>query len=154
LGGLVVKQALVTAKLNDAYGNLSKCTRGLIFFGTPHRGGNGATVAKHASRALSIFTGQPASTLLPVLEKRSFFSESLTEHFYLLSNDLKVLSFFEQRKKAVRIKRMRVLTSVSQMVYRMSPSIIVINTSRSISSTAIPLGCSLKDHTHQKPLLG
>jgi protein SERAC1 len=102
LGGLVVKQALVTAKLNGSYGTIIKSTCGMVFFGTPHRGGHGATVAKHAARALSVFTGQPSNTLLSALEKKSFSSESLTQHFQMISEDFMVLSFFEKRKKRLK----------------------------------------------------
>ena len=41
LGGLVVKQALVEARLNEQkYGCLKASTYGLVFFATPHAGGN------------------------------------------------------------------------------------------------------------------
>lgn len=41
LGGLLIKQALVHAKINDRqYGCLRLSTCGLVFFGTPHAGEN------------------------------------------------------------------------------------------------------------------
>ena len=36
MGGLVVKQALVTAKNNDGYKNIRAVTTGLCFFVVPH----------------------------------------------------------------------------------------------------------------------
>lgn len=41
LGGLLVKQALIEARLNERkYGCLKTSTHGLVFFATPHTGGN------------------------------------------------------------------------------------------------------------------
>lgn len=41
LGGLLVKQALIEASINERkYGSLKKSTYGLVFFATPHAGGN------------------------------------------------------------------------------------------------------------------
>ncbi|KAL8741601.1 MAG: hypothetical protein Q9190_005811 [Brigantiaea leucoxantha] len=45
LGGLLVKQALIEAKLNEPrYGSLKASTYGLVFFATPHAGGNKCVV--------------------------------------------------------------------------------------------------------------
>jgi hypothetical protein len=38
LGGILVKQALVNASRNDHWRGIKNVTRGLVFFGTPHRG--------------------------------------------------------------------------------------------------------------------
>jgi hypothetical protein len=116
LRGLGVKQALVTAKLNDRYNDIIRATRGLVFFGTPHRGGNGATVADFASRALGFFAREPPSTLLPVLRKKSIFSESLSEQFQMISHEYKVVSFFEQLPSAVKVKHSIIRTGVTQTV--------------------------------------
>lgn len=40
LGGLLVKQALIEARLNEKYRCLKASTYGLVFFATPHAGGN------------------------------------------------------------------------------------------------------------------
>ncbi|KAH6663426.1 hypothetical protein B0J14DRAFT_494789, partial [Halenospora varia] len=115
LGSLVTKKALVTAKLNDAYQQIIKSTRGLVFFGTLHRGGNGASIFKHGARALSVLSGQPTSTLVPILEKKSTFSESLAKNFQRISGDYRILTFFEKRKTAVKIGPFRLVTSISQI---------------------------------------
>jgi hypothetical protein len=143
LGGLVVKQALVTAKLNDKYADVVSATSGIAFFATPHRGGNGATVAELGSRALGLFSGQPPSTLLPVLRKRSIFSESLSTNFQTISKDYRVVSFFEERTMGLKIRKMMIRTRVTQMVRRDTGlSLCLILTSPSTSSNESRQSCS------------
>jgi hypothetical protein len=111
-----VKQALVTAKLNDKYNAIVRAARGLVFFGTPHRGGNGASVAEIASRVLGLFSGEPPSELLPVLRGKSIFAETVSEQFQSISLPCKVASFFEQMKTGVKLKSWYMRTAISQMV--------------------------------------
>lgn len=54
LGGSVVKQALVEAKLTEKYTTIRQTTYGISFFGTPHQGGN---FAKLGDIAASIVRG-------------------------------------------------------------------------------------------------
>lgn len=49
LGGSVVKQALVEAKLNEKYTTIRQTTYGIAFFGTPHQGGNFARLGDIAA---------------------------------------------------------------------------------------------------------
>jgi hypothetical protein len=44
LGGIVVKRALVEAKLDDTYKAIRDATYGIAFFGTPHQEGNFANL--------------------------------------------------------------------------------------------------------------
>lgn len=120
LGGLVVKQALVTAKLNDRYLDIVTSTAGIVFFGTPHRGGNGASIADFASRALASCTGDSPSTLLPALRKKSIFSSTLSEQFHTMSHNYRFISFFEQLPSSLKIKRYIIKTRLTQMVIRHS----------------------------------
>ncbi len=122
LGGLVVKQALVTAKLNDKYNNIIQGTRGMVFFGTPHRGGNGASVVDIACRAVGLFTGEPASELLPVLCANSIFADTLSQQFHSISLPYRVVSFFEESKTAFKVNGWHLRTGVSQMVCTLASS--------------------------------
>lgn len=106
----------MTAKLNDKYNNIVKATRGLVFFGTPHRGGNGASVTEMASRAVGFFTGEPPSELLPVLGKNSIFADTLSEQFQSMSLSYRVVSFFEELKTGIKLKGWHMRTALSQMV--------------------------------------
>ncbi|PMD55379.1 uncharacterized protein K444DRAFT_511611, partial [Hyaloscypha bicolor E] len=38
LGGLIVKEALISAQNDENFASIYNCTRALLFFGTPHRG--------------------------------------------------------------------------------------------------------------------
>ena len=49
LGGLLVKQALIEARLNERYRCLKASTYGLVFFATPHAGGNRYTLLRMES---------------------------------------------------------------------------------------------------------
>ena len=69
LGGLLVKQALVGAKTNPLYSCIKASTYGLVFFATPHSGGNGASVADSAAKLCSALTRQAKNSLLETLEK-------------------------------------------------------------------------------------
>jgi len=73
LGGLVVKQALVRATLcspsDPGMKNIKLWTYGLIFFGTPHRGGNGVNVGEVVEKVVKTFAGGGSNSLLQSLKK-------------------------------------------------------------------------------------
>lgn len=55
LGGIVCKQALVLAHEDDhLYGNILRATSAIVFFGTPHRGSNGADIGKTIGRVVNL----------------------------------------------------------------------------------------------------
>ncbi len=64
-----MKQALVGAKTNPLYSCIKASTYGLVFFATPHSGGNGASVADSAAKLCSALTRQAKNSLLETLEK-------------------------------------------------------------------------------------
>lgn len=103
LGGLLVKQALVEAKTDPLYTCLKASTHGLVFFATPHRGGEGAAVAEAAANICSAFTGQPRNQLLKSLKSKSLITELSSDQFRHQLNDYEVLSFIERRKLPVKI---------------------------------------------------
>ena len=102
LGGLLVKQALVEAKANPRYHCLKASTHGLVFFATPHRGGEGAVVAEAAAKICSAFTGQPKNQLLNSLKRKSLITELSSDQFRLQLDDYEVLSFIESKKLPVK----------------------------------------------------
>ena len=105
LGGLLVKHALVEATLDDRYRSLKNSTHGLVFFATPHRGGENAGIAKFAANFYSAFTGQPRNNLLDSLKKKSPITEFSADQFRYQMNDYEILSFIETRKMSVKILR-------------------------------------------------
>jgi hypothetical protein len=95
LGGIVVKRALVEAKLDDTYKAIRDAAYGIAFFGTPHQGGN---LAKLWDIAASIVRGvlrNPKNTFMEALKKNSLFSDTLVDDFRHQQEDFYVLSFFE-----------------------------------------------------------
>jgi len=103
LGGLLVKQALVEARIDPLYKCLKASPCGLVFFATPHRGGEGVGEAKAAADICSAFTGQPRNKLLESLKSKSLITELSSDQFRPQLDDFEVLSLIERRKMPVKI---------------------------------------------------
>jgi hypothetical protein len=54
----VIKQALLNARDDSTYEPIKSCTHGLVFFGTPHRGGNNAAFGQMAANIAKFLTGE------------------------------------------------------------------------------------------------
>ncbi|KAI5780839.1 hypothetical protein EDC01DRAFT_257131 [Geopyxis carbonaria] len=103
LGGLLVKQALINTRTNhEQYGDISKRTYGLMFFGTPHSGGNFVQFAKCMANIWSAHTGEPKNNMLAMLGKESILTELMTEAFRYQKDKFKVVSFVESRPMKIR----------------------------------------------------
>lgn len=117
LGGIVVKQALVHAVLHpELYGAIPKATIGLMFFGTPHGGGNRAAAAERVCTIISVFTGEPRNSLLATLRDGSLYNEATTDDFNPQMANYDVVSFFEERKTDLKIKKWRMIPQITSMV--------------------------------------
>lgn len=97
LGGIVVKRALVEAKLDDSYKSIREATYGIAFFGTPHQGGNFAKLGEIAASITRGVLRNPSNTFMEALKKDSLFSDTLVGDFRHQLEDYYVLSFFETR---------------------------------------------------------
>jgi hypothetical protein len=97
LGGIVVKQALVEAKLNDVYRPIREATYGIAFFGTPHQGGKLAKLGDIAATIVRGVLRNPSNLFMEALKKDSLFVESLQSAFQHQLEDYHVLSFYETR---------------------------------------------------------
>ncbi|KAF8530880.1 hypothetical protein BDD12DRAFT_767720, partial [Trichophaea hybrida] len=103
LGGLLIKQALVNAKLNwKVYSSIRESTRGLVFFGTPHQGGNGVTLGKIAVNIVTTLGGKVSNDLLLYLEKDSVLTQNTNDDFRHQVEDYRFVSFFETRKTRLK----------------------------------------------------
>ncbi|MCJ1279947.1 Kinesin light chain 3 [Puttea exsequens] len=71
LGGIVVKQALLQARLEPQYHSIRDSTFGLIFLGTPHRGSDKATYGKVLANIAQFATYRPPPHLLTTLQTNS-----------------------------------------------------------------------------------
>ncbi|KAK8071344.1 hypothetical protein PG997_011547 [Apiospora hydei] len=107
LGGLVVKEALIMAASYHSNGRfpdqaeLYKSTRGVVFYGTPHRGSGktalGGMVANFAQFSLL----QPNTQLFNALRRDSHVLEKQRDEFATISRDMDVLCFAETKPTAI-----------------------------------------------------
>ncbi|MCJ1355726.1 MAG: hypothetical protein MMC33_005718 [Icmadophila ericetorum] len=88
----------------------------LVFFGTPHGGGNRAATAKYVANIASIFTGEPRNNLLSALKCGSLYNEATIDDFNPQIGSYDVVSFFETRKTNVKIRGWRLLLQITSMV--------------------------------------
>ena len=116
LGGLLVKQALVEAQLNPLYACIKSSTQGLVFFATPHSGGNHAGIAESAAKFCSTLTGEPTNSLFDSLQKHSLLSEISKDHFRHQLNDYEVLSFIETREMEAKVWGVKIAPQMTSMV--------------------------------------
>jgi hypothetical protein len=85
----------VEAALNPAYNSIQKCTKGIVFFGTPHRGGNGAELGQVFANIGLVILRNPSNGFLSALERNSAFAEELADNFRHYAKDLRFISFYE-----------------------------------------------------------
>ncbi|KAI9845130.1 MAG: hypothetical protein M1838_001858 [Thelocarpon superellum] len=107
LGGLIVKKARPDALIRAdthrvTYGQIRESTYGLVFSGTPHRGGHGVGPGKIAARIVRAFTGASNNDILRHLKRDSIFSQEVDDHFRAQLEDYKVVSFFETKPMQYR----------------------------------------------------
>jgi hypothetical protein len=97
LGGIVVKRALVEAKLNDSCKAIREATYGIAFFGTPHKGGKHVKLGDLAAATVRGVLRGPSNSFLDAMKKDSLFADALEKDFQHLFEDYKILSFYETR---------------------------------------------------------
>ncbi|KAI9887902.1 MAG: hypothetical protein M1823_000290 [Watsoniomyces obsoletus] len=90
-------EALLQARLESRYEPIRDATRGLIFFGTPHRGSDKAVYGKVLANIAQKLTHKPPSRLLSALQANSDVLLRLTSDFRFQLPDYQVVSFYEQR---------------------------------------------------------
>jgi hypothetical protein len=113
LGGLVVKQvstklsqltefplikdgqALVEAKLDESYRSILDATCLLVFFATPHRGGNYASVGDVAAKICTMALRTPTNDLLNTLKRNSNEATKRFQQARHIFEKCLVVSFFE-----------------------------------------------------------
>ncbi|KAL5610838.1 hypothetical protein FOBRF1_006955 [Fusarium oxysporum] len=98
LGGILIEQALVNAQNNPEYLSIRQATTGLLFFGTPHGGGNRSLVAlgSLAARATTKLGFTAKSDIVEALKHGSIFTDVLKEGFRHQLMDYRIVSFFEK----------------------------------------------------------
>lgn len=86
---------MVLGRLDTRYAPVTKTTYGMVFFGTPHRGGNNAGLGEVIASIARFALRKPTNDYLNVLRHNSFLAEVLRKNFKPLQDDFHVLSFFE-----------------------------------------------------------
>jgi triacylglycerol esterase/lipase EstA (alpha/beta hydrolase family) len=98
LGGFVVKKTIINAYVSgDYYKNIHDATRGVIFFGTPHRGGHGATLGDHIVKICRVISGDVRNNIMEALRKDSMFASDINKDFVRRARalGLRVVNFME-----------------------------------------------------------
>ena len=86
---------MVLGRLSDQYAPIRKATHGLVFFGTPHRGGKHAALGEFAARIARGVLRNPGNDYLNALKDNSFFAAALRDDFQQQQEDFSVLTFYE-----------------------------------------------------------
>ncbi|KAG7402509.1 Protein SERAC1 [Fusarium oxysporum f. sp. rapae] len=95
LGGLIVKEALVEATLDVTYRSIVEATRLLVFFATPHQGGNYASLGDIVAKIVRTGMSRPRNDLLVALKKNSDLATQRFEQARHLPERCLVVSFYE-----------------------------------------------------------
>ncbi|KAI8631689.1 hypothetical protein F5Y19DRAFT_424569 [Xylariaceae sp. FL1651] len=102
LGGLLIKEALVTAALSRIYGahaelgNVYPRTIGCIFLGTPHVRSGKRTLGDCVAATAVLSPTMPAPQLLRALRESNQLLETQHSTFLLISRDIKVVCIREK----------------------------------------------------------
>ncbi|KAI0383731.1 hypothetical protein F5Y04DRAFT_249567 [Hypomontagnella monticulosa] len=95
LGGLIVKKALVLSAIDRKYEPILRSTHGIVFFGTPHNGGNYAGVGSIISNIGRSLLGNPSNDFINALSRNSHVLVAITDDFRHLSEQLQFICFYE-----------------------------------------------------------
>ncbi|KEZ46772.1 hypothetical protein SAPIO_CDS0062 [Scedosporium apiospermum] len=96
LGGIIIKQALKLASSSRRFSDIAKSTRGIVFFGTPHRGADGAKWLGLLTGIVSTALNQPQSKFIKLLETHSAELLKVSEDFRPLATKYAIVSFYEE----------------------------------------------------------
>ncbi|KAI0102566.1 hypothetical protein GGR51DRAFT_286998 [Nemania sp. FL0031] len=97
MGGILVKRALVHAKSDKNYEPIHTSTAGLVFFATPHKGGNHAALGDVAAKIARGVLLYPSNTFMEALKRNSIFADTFIDDFRQHLEDYLILSFYETR---------------------------------------------------------
>ncbi|KAI1173091.1 Alpha/Beta hydrolase protein [Nemania sp. FL0916] len=97
LGGIVIKQALVLAEQSPRdFPGMTEHTRGIVFFGTPHRGADAANWAAMAGRIGGAVLPRFSFRYLELLKRNSEGLYRVSEDFKHLASRYEIVSFYEE----------------------------------------------------------
>lgn len=96
MGGLLIKQALINAHNNRKYASVKNATSGLVFFATPHNGGDWKLVSLGGitSKIAATAGFQKGDDIMEVLKSGSMFSDIMHEHWRQQLLEYDIVSFW------------------------------------------------------------
>ncbi|XXG94019.1 hypothetical protein Hte_000270 [Hypoxylon texense] len=89
-----VRTALVHSKSDKTYEAIQKSTFGIVFFSTPHRGGNHAEVGDVVAKIARSMLGTPSNNFIDALKNNSAMN-TITSDFRQLLEEFQFLTFYE-----------------------------------------------------------
>lgn len=143
LGGIVVKKAIITAYVGgDYFRSIHDATRGVIFFGTPHHGGHGATRGDRVATIVRALSGDVRNNILEALRKDSMFAEDINRDFKRRANalGLRVLTFMESLPIAKHIGLVSA-PRAQLSLFALAPTSFPVVCSRRRSPSAAHMAC-------------
>ncbi|KAK0665940.1 protein SERAC1 [Cercophora samala] len=96
LGGIVVKKAIFKAndRNDERFHDIGHATKGIVFFGTPHRGADAANTLAPVQKITAI--GWTMNRFLPLLKSHSDGLREVSDEFRHFAERYALLSFYEQ----------------------------------------------------------
>ena len=91
---------MVFGRINNRSKPIYEATYGLVFFGTPHRGGNHANVGSSFASVVRAILGRPENSFMHALKRGTFYAEALDRDFREIQEDFFVLTFYETQPKS------------------------------------------------------
>lgn len=113
MGGLLIKQALINAHNNENYGSIKDATKGLMFFATPHNGGDWKLVSLGgmAAKIATSIGFQNGEDVLETLKTGSLFSEIMQEQWRHRLLEYNIVSFWGALDNVSNTKKTGYVTS-------------------------------------------
>jgi hypothetical protein len=116
LGGLVIKQAMVTANIDPRFEVIKKSCYGLVFMATPHRGSDKANLGKIMANIWKISLTRPKTQLLEQLEKDSLALQDLSDDFRYMHSQFQIASFVEEKETNIGALTPKIMVSLGVML--------------------------------------
>jgi triacylglycerol esterase/lipase EstA (alpha/beta hydrolase family) len=101
LGGIIVKQALISARVDPKHQSINEHTIGIVFLGTPHRGSQTAAYASLLANIATFVMNVQRPSLLQALKLNSDELLKLTSNFRHELDKYNVVSFYERRRTGI-----------------------------------------------------
>ncbi|KAK0716522.1 Alpha/Beta hydrolase protein [Apiosordaria backusii] len=96
LGGIIIKQAISTANdiHNQTFRDIADATRGIVFFGTPHRGSDAAKTLDPVHKITAV--GWTRMRFLSLLTPHSHELRDISDDFRHVAQRYALVTFYEQ----------------------------------------------------------